>query len=119
MQVRFLGQEDSLEESTATHSSILAWRIPMDREAWWGTLHRVAKSQTKLKRLSTHAHLTITINSPNQRQLFRVKLPKTLSYSSKYQNPFTNYINMPVFDNSNDHSSLENSKQTRTSVCMK
>ena len=28
MQVRFLGQEDPLEEGTATHSSILAWRIP-------------------------------------------------------------------------------------------
>ena len=32
----------------ATHSSILAWRIPMDREAWQATVHRVAKSQTQL-----------------------------------------------------------------------
>ena len=32
--VRFLGQEDLLKEGMATHSSILAWRIPMDREAW-------------------------------------------------------------------------------------
>ena len=38
----------------ATHSNILAWRIPMDRGAWWATVHRVAKSQTQLKRLSTH-----------------------------------------------------------------
>ena len=30
--VRFLGWEDTLEEGMATHSSILAWRIPMDRE---------------------------------------------------------------------------------------
>ena len=29
--VRFLGQEDPLEEGMAAHSSILAWRIPMDR----------------------------------------------------------------------------------------
>ena len=29
--VRFLGQEDPLEEGVAAHSSILAWRIPMDR----------------------------------------------------------------------------------------
>ena len=29
---------------------------PMDRDAWWATVHRVAKSQTRLKRLSTHAH---------------------------------------------------------------
>ena len=27
---------------------------PMDRGAWWATVHRVAKSQTQLKRLSTH-----------------------------------------------------------------
>ena len=31
--VRFLGWEDPLEEGMATHSSILAWRIPMDRGA--------------------------------------------------------------------------------------
>ena len=29
---RFLGQEDSLGEGTATHSSILAWRIPWTEE---------------------------------------------------------------------------------------
>ena len=29
------GQEDPLEEGMATHSSILAWRIPMDRGDWW------------------------------------------------------------------------------------
>ena len=33
--VRSLGWEDPLEEGVATHSSILAWRIPMDRGAWW------------------------------------------------------------------------------------
>ena len=35
--VQSLGQEDPLEEGTATHSSILAWRIPMDRGAWPAT----------------------------------------------------------------------------------
>ena len=44
--VRFLGQEDPLEEGGATHSSILDWRIPMDRGAWRATVHGVAKSQT-------------------------------------------------------------------------
>jgi len=38
------GWEDTLEEVMATHSSILAWRIPKDRGAWWATVHRVAKS---------------------------------------------------------------------------
>ena len=31
---RSLGLEDPLEDSMAAHSSILAWRIPMDRGAW-------------------------------------------------------------------------------------
>ena len=30
----------------ATHSSILAWRIPVDSGAWWATLHGVSKSLT-------------------------------------------------------------------------
>ena len=41
-----LGWEDPLEEGMATHSNILAWRIPMDRGAWWATVHDVTKSQT-------------------------------------------------------------------------
>ena len=43
-----LGGEDPLEEDMATHSSILAWRIPMDRGAWWATVYGVTKSQTRL-----------------------------------------------------------------------
>ena len=43
-----LGWEDPLEEGMATHSGILAWRILMDRGAWWATVHRVEKSQTLL-----------------------------------------------------------------------
>ena len=39
--VRSLGWEDPLEKGKATHSSILAWRIP-----WTVTVHGVAKSQT-------------------------------------------------------------------------
>jgi len=41
----------------ATHSSILAWRIPWTEE----TDHRAAKSWTQLKRLSTHAHIYVPI----------------------------------------------------------
>ena len=41
-----LGWEDPLEKEMATHSSILAWRIPMDRGAWRAIVHGVAKSQT-------------------------------------------------------------------------
>ena len=46
--VQSLGWEDALEEGMATHSSILAWRIPMDRGAWQARVHGVAKSWTRL-----------------------------------------------------------------------
>ena len=46
--VQSLGWEDPLEESMGTHSNILTWRIPMDREAWQATVHGVAKSWTQL-----------------------------------------------------------------------
>ena len=42
-----LGWEDPLEEGMATHSSVLAWRIPMDRGAWLAAVHGLAKSWTK------------------------------------------------------------------------
>ena len=44
--VQTLGREDALEEGMATHSSILAWRIPMGRGAWQATLHGIAKDTT-------------------------------------------------------------------------
>ena len=40
--VQSLDWEDTLEEGMAIHSSILAWRIPMDRGAWQAIVHRVA-----------------------------------------------------------------------------
>ena len=48
MQVQSLGQEDPQKEGMATHSSILHWKIPMDRGVWRATVHRVTKSQTRL-----------------------------------------------------------------------
>ena len=42
------GWEDPLEEGIATHFSILAWRISMDRGAWWATVQGVEKSRTQL-----------------------------------------------------------------------
>ena len=47
--VQFLSWEDPLEEGMATHFSILAWRIPMNRGAWQTTVHRVAKSWIQLR----------------------------------------------------------------------
>ena len=44
-QVQSLGWEDPLEKEMETHSSILAWRIPMDRGVWQATVHRVTKNR--------------------------------------------------------------------------
>ena len=52
--VRSLGWEDSLEKGVASLSSILAWRIPMDRGAWWAAVHGVAKSWTRLSDEAQH-----------------------------------------------------------------
>ena len=42
--LQFLGQEDPLEKGVATHSSILAWRIPWTEGAWWVIVHGMAMS---------------------------------------------------------------------------
>ena len=44
--VRSLGWEDPLEEEMASHSSILAWKNPMDRGAWQATVRGLEKSET-------------------------------------------------------------------------
>ena len=50
-----LGWEDPLEEGMATYSSILAWRILMDRGAWRTTVHGITESDMT-ERLSTAQH---------------------------------------------------------------
>ena len=44
-----LGWEDPVKDGMATHSSILAWKIPMDKGAWWATVHGVVNSWTWLR----------------------------------------------------------------------
>ena len=60
-----LGQEDPLEEGMATHSSILAWRIPWTEEPG-GLVHGVEKSWTRLKQLSKHARTVSQISGSMQ-----------------------------------------------------
>ena len=58
--IRSLGWEVPLEEGIVTHSNILAWRIPMDRGAWWATVHRVPKSRTQLRDEAQQAQHMLT-----------------------------------------------------------
>ena len=51
--VQSLGQEGPLEEGMATHCSILAWRIPMDRGAWQATVCGGVKESDTTEQLST------------------------------------------------------------------
>ena len=46
--VWYLDWKEPLEEGMATHSSIVTWRISMDRGAWQATVHGVTKIQTRL-----------------------------------------------------------------------
>ena len=68
-QVRSLGWEDPLEEEMATHSSILAWRIP-----WTGSLVgygiKVAKSETRLSNLAcTHTRARMYMGRERERDV--------------------------------------------------
>ena len=56
--VQSLGWEDPLEEGMATHSSTLAWSIPMDRGAWWATVQGGLKEPDMSEQLSiAHAYI--------------------------------------------------------------
>ena len=69
----------------ATHSSILAWRIPIDREAWQATIHGVIRSRTQLSNQAQQAqHLpqqeTERIVSQTALRYFRGRMPHTLTH---------------------------------------
>ena len=53
MQIQSLGQGDPLQKKMATHSSILAWKSPMDRVAWQAIVYGVTKSGAWLSDLAT------------------------------------------------------------------
>ena len=63
MQVPSLSQEDRLEEEMATHSSILAWGMTWTEEPGRLESIGVAKSRTRLKRLSSSDKVIQPLNS--------------------------------------------------------
>ena len=97
--VRTLGWEDPLEKGKATHSGILAWRIP------W-TVHGVAKSQTQLSdfysRSSSWSDLNLIDKVPNWNCKWICLLnnsdgdmnkDRSLSGEKKLKNNFSKMIN--------------------------
>ena len=52
--VRSLDWEDPAKGDMATYSSILSWRIPMDRGAWWVTVHGGRRESDTTEQLSKH-----------------------------------------------------------------
>ena len=55
MQARPLGQEETLKKEMATHSSILAWKIPSIEEPLWATVHGIAEMDiSEASEWSTH-----------------------------------------------------------------
>ena len=53
--VPYLHWEDPLEEGMATHSNILAWRIPVNRGTWWATVYGFTESWARLSDCAQHS----------------------------------------------------------------
>ena len=83
--VRSLVQEDPVEEGTATHSSILAWTISMDRGAWWG--HSLRGSQRVKHDPTTKQQASLW--SLDCRELL---FPRYLFLSGSYARETINYL---------------------------
>ena len=58
MQVRSLGQEDHLENEMATHSSILAWRIPWTEET--GGLQSMGSKESDMTKETAHTQYSLS-----------------------------------------------------------
>ena len=76
MKIKMKIRYSSQEEGTATHSSILVWRISMDRGTWRATVHGVTSSWTPLKLLNMHAH-DILLHPSESLKLKRVTMEVT------------------------------------------
>ena len=64
--VQFLGQEDPLEEGTATHSSVLAWRIPWTEEP--GGLQPITCKESDVTKVTEHACKLLSSHKKKKKQ---------------------------------------------------
>ena len=86
--VQSLGWEDPLEAGMATHSSILAWRISMDRGVWRATVHAVTESDTtetthRMHNVNTHKMENSTDPLRPQKQQGRERSQETFFFKYK------------------------------------
>ena len=75
--IRSLDWEDPLEEVMATHSSILAWRIPLNRRAWQATVHGVADSDMTERLSTAHGRFPLSQQREGLCQCLQPKLSLT------------------------------------------
>ena len=77
----------------ATHSNILARRIPIDRGAWWATVHGVTKSRTRLTKHSTHSTHSLVWQFPFLiSQFFPDSTFRATGLTKKFIRVFPNHV---------------------------
>ena len=113
MWVQSLGREDLLDKGMATHSSILAWKIPWTEEPGWLQPMVLTPSQTQRKQLSTSSECSginqlqnelLTNNFDLQLELLDVSksnlgvhLPKVMIWSSEFFSLCNSFVFVCLF----------------------
>ena len=87
--VQSLSCEDPLEEGMATHSSILAWRIPMNRGAWRAPVHGVSESDMTEATSLRHSYAWVHF-------IFLVHLNLGSKFSSQFLDLYLGFIKCTV-----------------------
>ena len=87
-----------LEKEMATHSSILAWRIPIDRRAWWATVHRVTRSWTRLSDFTFFLFFLLHwLFMTFRTNTWMITLFLSLKYSAKFDLCLPDFLSCLVF----------------------
>ena len=90
------GSERSLEEGMGDPLQYPCLENSMDREAWQATVPRVAKSQTRLKRLSTHAYLgykyVFLTEGHGQMNIKKHEAISTTTYKNSKSSHFSGFV---------------------------
>ena len=114
IQVWSLSGQETLEEGVATHSNTLAWRISWTRGICCITVHKVAQSWTRLKRLCTHTCKTVNILSKTVGRLCMLLHLNILFKQEDYSvSEFDKLLTLNI-----SHQKLEKLKLRYTYMCL-